>query len=314
MTKRIVIALGGNALQRDGEASAAAQERVAKLTARTLVPLIQQGVQIVLVHGNGPQVGNIVLHEEAINTKTVPTMPLDVNVAMSQGQIGFWLQNALINEFTRQHMDATAATVVTQMLVDANDPAFNDPTKPIGPFYATESEAKQAANKRGFVYKQDAGRGYRRMVPSPRPVCALEEYTVQKLIDNGVTVITAGGGGIPVVQTPHDGYKGVEAVIDKDFAAAVIAKTIHADELIILTAVDAVMIGFGTPQQQALRTVTVAELEQYINDEEFAAGSMLPKVLAAAEFCKQTGCTAVIGSLEHAIEVIAGTSGTHIVK
>lgn len=309
--KRIVIALGGNALQKQGEATAEAQQRVAAETAQRLVPLIKQGYQLVIVHGNGPQVGNIVLHEEAINTEQVPTLPLDSCVAMSQGSIGYWLQQALINEFTREHMHSTAATVVTQMVVDEHDEAFSDPSKPIGPFYETEQAAKSAAHERGFVVKQDAGRGWRRVVPSPTPISAVEDYTIRSLIDAGVTVITGGGGGVPVVKD-ETGFTGVEAVIDKDFSAAVIAEIIGADKLIILTAVDYVMTGFATQNQRELRDVSKQEMSRYIEQGEFAAGSMLPKVKAALRFLVQPGRSVAIGSLDKVEAVINQTSGTHI--
>ena len=236
--KTVVVALGGNALQKQGEASAHAQQRVADATARHLVPLILSGYRLVIVHGNGPQVGNIVLHEESINTAEVPTFPLDTCVAMSQGAIGFWLQQALIDEFSRRHMHSVASTVVTQVVVDKDDTAFKDPTKPIGVFYKTKDAASAAANGRGFVFKEDAGRGWRRVVPSPKPLRIVEEYTVKAMLDAGVTVITGGGGGVPVVETTDEGLEGVEAVVDKDFTAAVVADAVDAEALVILTAVD----------------------------------------------------------------------------
>lgn len=309
MNETIVIALGGNALQRDGEATAEAQSRVADETARKLVPLISQGYRLVIVHGNGPQVGNIVLHEEAINTPSVPTLPLDTCVAMSQGSIGFWLQQAMIDEFTRQGMQATATTMITQMLVDRDDPAFTSPSKPIGPFYK-EAEARELQASRGFTVKEDAGRGWRRVVPSPKPRKIVEEYTLKSLIDAGVTVITAGGGGVPVIQEADGSYTGVEAVIDKDFSAAKVAEVVGASKLVILTAVDYVMTGYDTPKQRELHELKVDEAKQLIEQGQFAAGSMLPKVQAALSFVSQPGRTAVIGSLDHVADVIAGTSGT----
>ena len=309
MNETIVIALGGNALQRDSEATAEAQSRVADETARKLVPLISQGYRLVIVHGNGPQVGNIVLHEEAINTPSVPTLPLDTCVAMSQGSIGFWLQQAMIDEFTRQGMQATATTMITQMLVDRDDPAFTSPSKPIGPFYK-EAEARELQASRGFTVKEDAGRGWRRVVPSPKPRKIVEEYTLKSLIDAGVTVITAGGGGVPVIQGADGSYTGVEAVIDKDFSAAKVAEVVGASKLVILTAVDYVMTGYDTPKQRELHELKVDEAKQLIEQGQFAAGSMLPKVQAALSFVSQPGRTAVIGSLDHVADVIAGTSGT----
>lgn len=310
--KRIVIALGGNALQRQGEASATAQQDVADATARCLVPLIAQGYELVIVHGNGPQVGNIVLHEEALNTNETPTLPLDSCVAMSQGMIGLWLQQALIDEFRNHNMSNTAATVVTQMLVDRDDPAFMNPSKPIGPFYPTEEAARAAAEARHFVVKEDAGRGWRRVVPSPKPRRVIETTAVETLLAGGVTVIAAGGGGVPVIMMGDRGLVSVEAVIDKDFSAATIAEMLHADRLIILTAVDEVTINYKQDNETPLHTVTVDEIDRYAQEGQFGAGSMLPKVQAAVQFVRASGRSASIGSLDRVTEVFAGTSGTTI--
>ncbi len=312
--KRIVVALGGNALQKQGEASATAQQRVANETAKCLVPLLAQGYELVIVHGNGPQVGNIVLHEEAINTEDVPTLPLDSCVAMSQGMIGFWLQKSMIDEINRLGIKKNAVTLVTQMLVDKNDPAFQNPSKPIGPFYSTEDEAHRAAAERGFIVKEDSGRGWRRVVPSPKPQKVIESFAVKNLLCNGVAVITAGGGGVPVVYDDNGNLAGVEAVIDKDFSAAVVAEMIEADRLIVLTAVDTVSINFRQPDEQQLHEVTADEIERHANDGQFAPGSMLPKVLAAIKFVRSSGKPASIGSLEKVTEVLSGESGTTIVS
>lgn len=308
----IVVALGGNALQQKGEASASAQQRVARSTAAQLVPLIQDGHRLVIVHGNGPQVGNIVLHEEAINTPEVPTLPLDSNVAMSQGLIGYWLQQALADELQKAAVKTPVVTLVTRVRVDEDDPAFTNPTKPIGPFYATEDEAKSAAVERGFVVREDAGRGWRRVVPSPLPKEIIEIDTIHQLIGNGTVVIAAGGGGVPVIKTPG-AYKGIEAVIDKDFSAAVLANEISADCLLILTTVEATMINYGTPQQEALGDVTAEEMRQYVADDQFASGSMLPKVVAALQFVEESDTRrAVIASLDNVVAAVEGKSGTEI--
>ena len=209
-------------------------------------------------------------------------------------------------------MPNTAVTLVTQTLVDKDDPAFQNPSKPIGPFYETEEAAKHAAETRNFVFKEDAGRGWRRVVPSPRPKKIIEASAVETLLAGGVTVITAGGGGIPVVMTEDKGLDGVEAVIDKDFSAAVVADMVHADRLVILTAVDEVAINFGKPDETPLREVTAEQIEHYARDGQFGSGSMLPKVQAAVQFVRSTGKPASIGSLEHVVDVIAGTSGTII--
>ncbi len=310
--EKIVIALGGNALQRKGEASASDQKKVVAETAKHLASLVRNNYKLVIVHGNGPQVGNIVLHEEAINTTEVPTMPLDSCVAMSQGSIGYWLQQALTNEFTRHSMKSIATTMATQTVVDKNDSAFNNPSKPIGPFYETEPEARQEAERCNFVVKEDSGRGWRRVVPSPLPSRIVEEYTLRSMIDAGVTIITAGGGGIPVIQNDDGTYEGVEAVIDKDFSASVVADAIDADKLVILTTVDHVMTGFGTPNQKELHDVSVDEMNEYIKAGEFAPGSMLPKVEASLKFLSKPGRTAIIASLDKALDAVNAKSGTII--
>ena len=310
--KTVVVALGGNALQKQGEASAHAQQRVADATARHLVPLILNGYRLVIVHGNGPQVGNIVLHEESINTAEVPTFPLDTCVAMSQGAIGFWLQQALIDEFSRRHMRSVASTVVTQVVVDKDDPAFKDPTKPIGVFYKTKDDASAAANGRDFVFKEDAGRGWRRVVPSPKPLRIVEEYTVKAMLDAGVTVITGGGGGVPVIETADEGLEGVEAVVDKDLTAAVVADAVDAEALVILTAVDNAMVDYGKSTARAIGRTTVQEMQRYVDAGQFAPGSMLPKVQAAMKFAQKPGRRAIIASLEYASDALDGQVGTVI--
>lgn len=309
--KTIVVALGGNALQRQGEASAAAQQRVARQTAQALIPLVRANHRVVIVHGNGPQVGNIVLHEEAINTPEVPTMPLDSCVAMSQGSIGFWLAQALGNELRAEGDTHQVTTIITQTEVDANDPAFAAPTKPIGPFYS-QAEAEHQATTRGIAVKEDAGRGWRRVVPSPQPLRVVEHTAIVGLLTAGHVVVAAGGGGVPVVMT-DTGYQGVEAVIDKDFSAALLADMIAADTLMILTAVDGVMVHYGTADQRRLDKVTADDLTIYANQGHFAPGSMLPKVEAAQRFVRGgPGRSAVIADLSMAAQAFAGQAGTTI--
>ena len=310
--RTIVVALGGNALQKQGEASSAQQQRVADETVRQLLPLIQAGHNVAIVHGNGPQVGNIVLHEEAINTTDVPSLPLEDCGAMSQGLIGFWLQQALHDAFVSNGIDRSAVSMITQTIVDSSDPAFQNPTKPIGPFYS-EEEAKTVASERGYTVKEDAGRGWRRVVPSPKPQTIVEADVIKSLVSTGVTVVSTGGGGIPVLQDEAGQLKGVAAVIDKDFGAAKLADLLDADTLLILTSVDAAKINFGKPDEQSLEEVSIAELQKHIDDGQFAAGSMLPKTQAALSFLAGgTGRTAIITSLEKTAEAIAGTAGTRI--
>ena len=265
-----------------------------------------------IVHGNGPQVGNIVLHEEAINTADVPSLPLEDCGAMSQGLIGFWLQQALHDAFVSNDIDRRAVSMITQTIVDSSDPAFQNPTKPIGPFYS-EEEAKTVASERGYTVKEDAGRGWRRVVPSPKPQTIVEADVIKSLVSAGVTVVSTGGGGIPVLQDEAGQLKGVAAVIDKDFGAAKLADLLDADTLLILTSVDAAKINFGKPDEQSLEEVSMAELQKHIDDGQFAAGSMLPKTQAALSFLAGgNGRTAIITSLEKTAEAITGTAGTRI--
>lgn len=308
----IVVALGGNALQKQGEASSKAQQKVARETVRQILPLIQAGHKVSIVHGNGPQVGNIVLHEEAINTPDVPSLPLDDCGSMSQGLIGFWLQQAFHDAFRQEGMNNKAVSVITQTIVDQNDPAFSNPTKPIGPFYS-EEEARKVSEERGYVVKEDAGRGWRRVVPSPKPQEIVEAPVIKTLVDAGVTVISTGGGGIPVLQAEDGSLSGTEAVIDKDFGAALLANMLNADTLLIVTSVDAAKVNFNQPNETSLGEVSMEELQGYIDAGQFAAGSMLPKTQAALKFLAGgTNRTAIITSLEKTAEAINGNAGTRI--
>lgn len=309
---KIVVALGGNALQKDGEATAREQELVAHQTVKQLIPLIKAGHQLVVVHGNGPQVGNIVLHEEAINTPSTPTMPLHAAVGMTQGMIGFWLQKAFNEELSKNQIPHQAATLVTQVEVSPSDIAFQNPTKPIGPFYSGE-EAQAATHDKGYTVKEDAGRGYRRVVPSPKPIQILETPTIKNLLNNKTIVIAAGGGGIPVQKTEDGGFKGVDAVIDKDFAAELLAREIGADTLLILTAVENAMINFGQENQEKLEQITPEQANEFIAQNQFAAGSMLPKIQASVHFA-ESGGRAIITSLENAQNAILTGTGTIISK
>jgi len=310
--KTIVVALGGNALQKHGEASAEAQQTVAKETAHQLAFLVKAGHRLAIVHGNGPQVGNIFLHEAALNTRQSPTTPLDSCGAMSQGEIGYWLQQALQNEFALQGMKQRVATVVTQTIVDENDSAFQNPSKPIGPFYPDQSTATAAAQKGGFTVKEDAGRGWRRVVPSPMPLHIVEKDFIQDCLNAGNIVIAAGGGGIPVVKRGNE-LVGIEAVIDKDLSAEKLAELIAADTLLILTEVDAVTINFRQPDETPLGAVSAQELQQYISTGQFAPGSMLPKVQATIAFAQAArGNRAIITSSSKALAAFNGEAGTRV--
>lgn len=309
--RKIVVALGGNAILAK-DASAAAQQRALRETARYLVKFIQQGDSLIISHGNGPQVGNLLLQQAAGSSPDNPEMPLDTAVAMTQGSIGYWLQNAMAAELTALGLEIDVATVVTQVVVDENDPAFESPTKPIGPFYNSEEITTIKSANPDFHFVEDAGRGYRRVVPSPRPIDVVEAGAVNQLVNAGVIPIAAGGGGVPVVRRGHE-LIGCEAVIDKDFASEKLAERVGADQLIILTAVDHVYVNFNTPEQQQLTTTSVDELQQYIADGQFAAGSMLPKVEAAIEFVtRRPEGQAVITSLSNLGNFIENGSGTII--
>lgn len=310
---KIVVALGGNALSKDGKATAADQLAVANETASELVKLITAGHTLAIVHGNGPQIGNIILHEEAINTEKTPTMPVDVAGAMSQGQIGYWLQNALRNQLEQLKIKKPIASIVTQVLVSKNDPAFKNPSKPIGPFY-TEEEAKKLAKTRGITVKEDAGRGWRKVVPSPMPLSIIESDLIKIAIGNGAVIVAGGGGGIPVYYDQHGRLTGLEAVIDKDFAAEKLAETIDADILLILTAVDNVKINYKQPDEKALTELTVDDAFKLIAQGQFAAGSMLPKVEAGVSFVSGANKrVCIITSPEKASKAIEGKAGTRII-
>ena len=314
MTKRkIVVALGGSAIL-SSDPSASAQKKALVDTAKHLVKLIKNGDDLIITHGNGPQVGNLLLQNLAADSDKNPAFPLDSLVAMTEGSIGFWLQNALENELTKEGIDKEVTSVVTQVIVDKSDPAFENLTKPIGPFY-TEEEAKAEAEKTGATFKEDAGRGWRKVVASPKPVGIKEIATIRTLLNAGEVVVAAGGGGIPVVREEDGTLTGVEAVIDKDFASQTLAELVDADLFIVLTGVDYVYINYNKPDQKKLEHVTVAELEEYIQQNQFAPGSMLPKVQAAMAFVNhKPGSKAVITSLENLAALLESNSGTIIEK
>ncbi|MBQ2153818.1 MAG: carbamate kinase [Oscillospiraceae bacterium] len=307
MSKRIVIALGGNALGN----TPYEQLKLVEQTAKPIVDLIAEGNEVIIAHGNGPQVGMINLGmSTAAEAKAIKSdMPFPECGAMSQGYIGYHLQNAIGNELAGRGIVKDVATIITQVLVDENDPAFQHPSKPIGAFYDKET-ADRIVAERGYTFVEDAGRGYRRVVPSPKPVDVIEKNMVNALVEQGYVVITVGGGGIPVIR--KDGKLiGTPAVIDKDFASAKLAELVHADALVILTAVDRVAINWGKPNQTALDEMGVEEAERYCNEGHFAPGSMLPKVKAAISFAK-TGGDAIIASLENAGAAVRGESGTRV--
>ena len=311
MTERIVIALGGNALQSGkGEATAEAQLNVVKKTCEHVAQISGQGYEIAVVHGNGPQVGRIVMASEAAKDVT-PAMPFDVCGAMSQGYIGYHIQQCLKYALNKDNRNIPVVTVATQMIVDEKDPGFQNPTKPIGPFYS-EEEAHELEASQGWTMKEDAGRGWRRVVASPIPKRIVEIDAVRQLWDRSI-VITCGGGGIPVVERMDGHLEGVAAVIDKDFAAELLAEEVEADILMILTEVEKVAINFNKPDQEDLDHLTLADAAKYIEEGQFPAGSMLPKVEAAMKFVRRyPSKKAIITSLDKAVEALNGDTGTVI--
>ncbi|PGZ93631.1 carbamate kinase [Bacillus pseudomycoides] len=310
--KKIVVALGGNAIQ-SGDATAQAQQEALERTAEQLVKIMENNVDVVIAHGNGPQVGNILLQQKAAETEKTPAMPLDTCGAMSQGMIGYWMENAIEKALKKRNIEKDVVTVITRVVVDEKDEAFKNPTKPIGPFY-TEEEARKLMETTRATFKEDSGRGWRRVVPSPKPVSIHEHKVINALVEDGDIVIAVGGGGIPVIDS-DDGLKGTEAVIDKDFAAQKLAELVDADILVILTAVDHVYINFNKPNQKKLENVTVDELEQYIQGNQFAAGSMLPKIQAAIQFVNTNPKRkTIITSLEKVYEALEENAGTIISK
>lgn len=310
--KRIVVALGGNAILTD-DPSAQAQQAALMQTANYLIDFIAQGdIQLVITHGNGPQVGNLLLQQLDGSTKNNPAMPLDTVGAMTQGEIGLWLANALNMEAEKRKVPLQVTTMLTRTIVNKNDTAFQKPSKPIGPFY-DENEIDQIKSKHpDWQMVEDAGRGYRRVVPSPQPISIMEAEAIKDLVEKGITIIAAGGGGVPTVTAAED-IHGVEAVIDKDFSAAKLAELVEADELLILTAVKYVALDFNKPTQKDLHEVKVSEMKQYLSDNQFANGSMKPKVEAAISYVESTNHRAVITSLDNISSFLKNDDGTIII-
>ncbi|KEK14773.1 carbamate kinase [Limosilactobacillus reuteri] len=305
---KVVVALGGNALGKSPEE----QLKLVKNTASSLIGLIAAGNQVVISHGNGPQVGaiNLGMNFAAEHGKTA-AFPFPECGAMSQGYIGYHLQQSLENELHRRWMNKSVATIVTQIAVDPNDPAFENPSKPVGDFY-TKEQADEIAKEKGYSFKEDAGRGYRQVVPSPLPMKIMELDSIKTLIDADKLVVAGGGGGVPVIITDK-GLEGVPAVIDKDRSSALLADKIDADKLIILTAVDHVYVNYGKPDEKALKTLNVAEAQKYMKEGQFAAGSMLPKIEACLSFVEgHPEREALITSLDGLDDALAGKVGTVI--
>lgn len=310
MNKRLVIALGGNALGNSPEE----QLKLVEGTASTIVDLVEEGYDVVIGHGNGPQVGmvNLAFQFSAKNGGGTPRIPFPECGAMTQGYIGYHLQQAVGRELVRRGINKPCITLVTQVVVDNNDPAFEHPTKPVGMFYSKE-EAEAIMATTDYTFVEDAGRGWRRVVPSPAPVKIVELPVVEHLVDAHAVIIAVGGGGIPVIENKPGDYTGVAAVIDKDRASARLALDLKADMLVILTAVEKVSINFGKPDQRDLDTMTVSEAKEYIKQGHFAPGSMLPKIESCIRYVELSkGSKALITSLEKAREALQGRTGTVI--
>lgn len=315
MGSRIMLALGGNAIL-SKDTSAEAQQAALSETSEQLVEFVKQGNELVVAHGNGPQVGNLLLQQSAGSTKDNPMMPIDTADAMTEGSIGYWLQNTLGEKLKKNKLPQIPATVVTQVVVDQNDTSFENPTKPIGPFYKEDEIDQVRAENPQFEFVEDAGRGYRRVVPSPKPVSIKEAKVINAILESGNIPIAVGGGGVPVIEDGNC-LVGKEAVIDKDFASEKLAELVNADKLIILTAVKNVFINYNKPNQQKLEKVTVSQLESLIDENQFASGSMLPKVQASIDFVKNNkkpNAEAIITSLDNVQGYLKDGSGTIITK
>jgi carbamate kinase len=307
----VVVALGGNAiLRRDEKGTFEEQYRNVCNTVKRIADLVQSGYGVVITHGNGPQVGATLLRHEAAKN-VVPPFPLDVCGSETQGFIGYMIQQALRNELKKRGLDKYAVTIVTRVIVEADDEAFKNPAKPVGPFYTKDEAEKIRSQRPGLVLKEDAGRGYRRMVPSPDPKIIAERVAIRALVDKGFVVVACGGGGIPIVEEGTQA-RGVEAVIDKDLAGQRLATLIGASVFIILTDIDGAYLNYGTPNQTLIEHATPEQLEQYMKEGHFKEGSMEPKVTAVTRFVQSGGQRAIIAELSRLREAMQGKSGTQV--
>ncbi|MBO8165939.1 MAG: carbamate kinase [Kosmotoga sp.] len=312
MMKKIVVAIGGNALNKPGEKPTAEVMKTNLYgTVKHLADLIENGFDLVITHGNGPQVGNLLVQQE-IAKDTLPPFPIDVNDAMTQGSIGYLITQTLSNELKRRGLSIPVSCVLTQVVVDRNDPGFENPTKPVGPFY-DEQTAKTLQKSKSWIMKEDAGRGWRRVVPSPKPLNIVEIESIKTLLEADNVLVAAGGGGIPVVIDDTGELRGVEAVIDKDRASSLLARLIGADIFVILTAVDYAYLNFGKKDQKALKNLKIDEAKRLMEEGQFAKGSMYPKIEAAVDFVEKTGHQAIITSLEGVKKAIEEGFGTRII-
>ncbi len=312
MKQRIaLIAFGGNALLPENQRGLQEEQlQNARHAARLMVHIVRKGYELIIVHGNGPQVGNLLIQMEEAVTK-IPPFSLDVCDAMTEGSMGFMLEKAVINELRTHSIDKDVATIVTQVIVDRNDPAFANPTKPVGPFY-TKYRAQTLAREKKWSMVEDAGRGYRKVVPSPKPIDVVPKWIIRDLVSAGRIVIAAGGGGIPVIINSRGLFEGVEAVIDKDYAASLIAREVKVDLFIILTGIERVFLNFGTPEQKPIERMTIEQAQEYLAQGQFPRGSMGPKIEAAIEYITAGGKEVLITSASHLKAALINRSGTRI--
>jgi len=309
--KIALIAFGGNALLPDNSRGLQEEQmRHAQKAAELMAHVVRKGYELIIVHGNGPQVGNLLIQMEESVTK-IPPYSLEICDAMTEGSMGYMLERAIINELRRHSIDKEAITVITQVIVDKDDPAFQNPTKPIGPFY-TKFRAKELAKEKKWTIVEDAGRGYRRVVPSPKPIDVVPKWVVRDLVLAGRVVVAAGGGGIPVIINGRGLFEGVEAVIDKDYAASLIAREVKVDLFIILTGIDRVYLNYGKPDQQPLDVLGIDQAKELLAQDQFPAGSMGPKIKAAIEFIEAGGTEVLITSANNLKAALLNRSGTRI--
>jgi carbamate kinase len=311
--KFALIAFGGNALLPETQRGLQEEQmKNAQKAAQLMVHIVKKGYELIIVHGNGPQVGNLLIQMEEAVTK-VPPFSLEICDAMTEGSMGFMLEKAITNELRRNSLDKEVATLVTQVVVDKDDPAFENPTKPIGPFY-TKYRAQMLAHEKKWIMIEDAGRGYRKVVPSPQPIDVVPKWVIRDLVHSGKIVIAAGGGGIPVIINGRGQFKGVEAVIDKDYAASLIAREVKVDLFIILTNIERVYLNYGRPDQKEIAMMTVAEAQDYLNQGQFPPGSMGPKIKAALDYIQAGGKEVLITSASHLKAALINRSGTKIIS
>lgn len=309
--KIAIVAFGGNAILPENQRGLQEEQmRNAQKAARLMIQIVRKGYELIVVHGNGPQVGNLLIQMEEAVTK-VPPFSLEVCDAMTEGSMGFMLEKALVNELRRASIDKEVATLITQVVVDRHDPAFLHPTKPVGPFY-TKYRAQTLIRGKKWTMVEDAGRGWRKVVPSPRPIDIIPKFIVRDLVHSGRIVITAGGGGIPVIINGNGLFQGVEAVIDKDFAASLLAREAKADLFIILTSIDRVYLNFGQPNQKPIETMTLEEARRYLEQGQFPPGSMGPKIQAAIEYIEGGGEEVLITSANYLRAALIHRAGTRI--